>query len=49
MVMLAEPLEKALDAAGGKVIYLTPQGRKLDHRKVWSCRRKAPSPCCAAV
>jgi tRNA (guanine37-N1)-methyltransferase len=34
MVMLAEPLEKALDAAGGKVIYLTPQGRKLDHRKV---------------
>ena len=38
MVMLAEPLEKALDAArqagGGKVIYLSPQGRKLDHRKV---------------
>ncbi len=38
MVMLAEPLEKALDAAGsasgGKVIYLSPQGRKLDHDKV---------------
>jgi tRNA (guanine37-N1)-methyltransferase len=34
MVMLAEPLEKALDAAGGNVIYLSPQGRKLDHRKV---------------
>ena len=34
MVMLAEPLEKALDAAGGKVIYLSPQGKKLDHRKV---------------
>ena len=39
MVMLAEPLEKALDAvkaAGGdgKVIYLSPQGRKLDHRRV---------------
>ena len=38
MVMLAEPLEKALDAAreagGGKVIYLSPQGSKLDHRKV---------------
>ena len=38
MVMLAEPLEKALDAAkeagGGKVIYLSPQGRKLDHQKV---------------
>jgi len=38
MVMLAGPLEKALDAAvnagGGKVIYLSPQGRRLDHRKV---------------
>jgi tRNA (guanine37-N1)-methyltransferase len=38
MLMLAEPLEKALDAAketgGGKVIYLSPQGRKLDHGKV---------------
>jgi tRNA (guanine37-N1)-methyltransferase len=38
MVMLAEPLEKALDAAretgGGKVIYLSPQGRRLDHPKV---------------
>jgi tRNA (guanine37-N1)-methyltransferase len=38
MVMLAAPLEKALDAAkeagGGKVIYLSPQGQKLDHRKV---------------
>jgi tRNA (guanine37-N1)-methyltransferase len=38
MVMLAEPLEKALDAAkaagGGTVIYLSPQGRKLDHAKV---------------
>jgi tRNA (guanine37-N1)-methyltransferase len=38
MVMLAEPLEKALDAVrdagGGKVIYLSPQGTKLDHEKV---------------
>jgi len=38
MVMLAEPLEKALDAVrdagGGKVVYLSPQGRKLDHEKV---------------
>jgi tRNA (guanine37-N1)-methyltransferase len=38
MVMLAEPLEQALDEArnsgGGKVIYLSPQGRKLDHAKV---------------
>ena len=38
MVMLAEPLEKALDAAkdagGGRVIYLSPQGRQLDHARV---------------
>jgi tRNA (guanine37-N1)-methyltransferase len=48
MVMMAEPLEKALDAARqrqksagvtrSKVVYLTPQGRVLSHRKVmdWS-------------
>jgi tRNA (guanine37-N1)-methyltransferase len=38
MVMLAEPLEKALDAAraagGGRVIYLSPQGRRLGQRRV---------------
>jgi tRNA (guanine37-N1)-methyltransferase len=38
MVMLAEPLEKALDAVraagGGPVTYLSPQGRRLDHAKV---------------
>jgi tRNA (guanine37-N1)-methyltransferase len=38
MVMLAEPLGKALDAAklagGGRVVFLTPQGKKLDHAKV---------------
>jgi tRNA (guanine37-N1)-methyltransferase len=41
MVMLAEPLAKALDAVAreqgeskGRVIYLTPQGRKLDHERV---------------
>jgi tRNA (guanine37-N1)-methyltransferase len=38
MVMLAEPLEQALAAAkaagGGDVIYLSPQGRRLDHAKV---------------
>jgi len=38
MVMLAEPLERALDgiklAGGGRVIYLSPQGKKLDHRRV---------------
>jgi tRNA (guanine37-N1)-methyltransferase len=38
MVMLAEPLEKALEAVkqagGGRVIYLSPQGPRLDHAKV---------------
>jgi tRNA (guanine37-N1)-methyltransferase len=38
MVMLGEPIERALDAVrssgGGRVVYLTPQGKKLDHRKV---------------
>jgi len=40
MVMLAEPLEKAISAAkaaaqgAAKVIHLSPQGRALDHRKV---------------
>jgi tRNA (guanine37-N1)-methyltransferase len=38
MVMLAGPLEQALnaarDAGGGKVIYLSPQGKRLDHAKV---------------
>jgi tRNA (guanine37-N1)-methyltransferase len=38
MVMLAEPLEKALDAAraagGGRVIYLSPQGRRVEQRRV---------------
>ncbi|MEO8203789.1 MAG: tRNA (guanosine(37)-N1)-methyltransferase TrmD [Betaproteobacteria bacterium] len=45
MVMLAEPLEKAIEAArsaqrgepggkAGRVIYLSPQGVRLDHAKV---------------
>ena len=38
MVMLAEPLAKALDAVratgGGRVLYLTPQGKRLDHAAV---------------
>ena len=41
MVMLAEPLDRALDAvaasqgeAKGRVIFLSPQGRRLDHRRV---------------
>lgn len=43
MVMLVEPLEQAIQAAGkaqrqagvaGRVIYLSPQGRRLDHGKV---------------
>jgi len=45
MVMLAEPLDKALDAAqaagGGKVIFLSPQGRKLDHEKVMELAGRA--------
>jgi tRNA (guanine37-N1)-methyltransferase len=45
MLMLAEPLEKALDAAkeagGGNVIYLSPQGRKLDHEKVMELAGRA--------
>ena len=48
MVMLAEPLEQAIEAArsaqrellgtagGGRVIYLSPQGARLDHKKVMS-------------
>ena len=38
--MLAEPLEKAIAAVkaagGGRVIYLSPQGARLDHKKVMS-------------
>jgi tRNA (guanine37-N1)-methyltransferase len=44
MVMMAEPLEKAIGGAkaaqiaatgqAGQVIYLSPQGRRLDHAKV---------------
>lgn len=38
MVMMAEPIERALDAAqaagAGPVLYLSPQGARLDHRKV---------------
>src|SRR5258706_14482449 len=37
MVMLAEPLERTLNAVkkagGGKGFYLSPQGRRLDHRR----------------
>jgi len=51
MLMLAEPLEKALDAAkesgGGKVICLSPQGRRLDHEKVMELAgRKAVTLLC---
>jgi len=38
MVMLAEPIERTLDAVrtsgGGRVVYLSPQGERLDHAKV---------------
>jgi tRNA (guanine37-N1)-methyltransferase len=45
MVMLAEPLERALDAvakSGGaaRTIFLSPQGRKLDHRRVMELSRE---------
>jgi tRNA (guanine37-N1)-methyltransferase len=44
MVMLAGPLEKALDAAkqagGGRVVYLSPQGKRLDHRTVLELSRE---------
>jgi tRNA (guanine37-N1)-methyltransferase len=45
MVMLAQPLEKALDAArdagAGRVVYLSPQGTKLDHRKVMALSKES--------
>ena len=45
MVMLAEPLEKALDAAraagGGRVVYLSPQGRKLEQGRVMALSKEA--------
>ena len=44
MVMLAAPLEKALDAAradgAGKVVYLSPQGRRFDHAKALELRAR---------
>ncbi len=45
MVMLAEPLEKALDAAraagGGRVVYLSPQGSRLDQGRVMELAKEA--------
>jgi tRNA (guanine37-N1)-methyltransferase len=45
MVMLAEPIERTLDAVrtsgGGRVIYLSPQGGKLDHRKVMALSKES--------
>jgi tRNA (guanine37-N1)-methyltransferase len=45
MVMLAEPLAKAIAAArsslpGGRVIYLSPQGRPLSHERVVELARE---------
>lgn len=44
MVMMAGPLEEAIDAAQGdrtgRVIYLSPQGGRLDHEKVMSLSRE---------
>ena len=45
MVMMAEPLERALEAAraagGGRVVYLSPQGRRLDHARVMALAGEA--------
>ncbi len=46
MVMLAEPIERTLEAVktsggAGRVIYLSPQGRKLDHRKVMELAKES--------
>ena len=45
MVMLAEPIEGTLNAVksggGGRVIYLSPQGGKLDHRKVMELSKES--------
>ena len=46
MVMLAEPLARVLDeiekaGARGKTIYLSPQGRKLDHSKVMELSKES--------
>jgi tRNA (guanine37-N1)-methyltransferase len=44
MVMLAEPLERTLNAVktagGGRTLYLSPQGRKLDHRRVMELKEE---------
>jgi tRNA (guanine37-N1)-methyltransferase len=45
MVMLAEPIERTLDAlktdgGSGRVVYLSPQGRKVDHQKVMDMARE---------
>src|SRR2546425_6676792 len=46
MVMLAEPLDRALEAARqdggkGKTTYLSPQGSRLDHRKVMELAKES--------
>ena len=45
MVMMAEPLERALDAArdagGGRVIYVSPQGKRLDHARVMALAKES--------
>ena len=45
MVMLADPLEKALDAAkaagGGRVVYLSPQGAPLRHKRVMELSKES--------
>ena len=45
MVMLAEPLDRALDAVqaagGGRVVYLSPQGKRLYHGRVMELAKES--------
>ena len=45
MVMLAEPLDRALDAVqaagGGRVVYLSPQGKRLHHGRVMELAKES--------
>ncbi len=46
MVMMAEPIERTLDAVktaggSGRVIYLSPQGQRLEHRKVMALAKES--------
>ena len=54
MVMMAGPLEKAIEAAkaarggGGRVIYLSPQGAPLTHERVMRSGERRKGRSCSA-